>query len=412
MTRETDTTDALTARLRAALDVEGMLATCQDLIQTPSLSQQEQEVAVKLASCLRLLGYDRVEVDDKWNVVGWIEGAVAGPSLMFNGHLDHVPPQDMQDPYAGSLVDGARWHEDGSVIYGRGSCDMKCNVVAGAYAGAAVKRAGIPLRGTYIFTADVAEEVDSPDGIQYVLRRGIRADYGVSGESTALQVYLGHRGKVEFEMTVHGRISHSSNPSRGDNAIVRMARLIEALQSRAEPYATHPMLGQGSLAITDISASPGHGVAVVPDRCTIRIDRRFIPGETPETCRRELEEIVARLQAVDPPFRCDIELVNLYPLLWIEPDHALVAAAQSARAAVMGGPGELGGWLFGVNGTFMAREGIPTVGIGPGDERWAHSPEEHIAVSEIITAAEIYARMIVDLCGEKSDGAAKGDHDT
>lgn len=400
MTSNTD--NALAARIREALDVDAMIATCQDLVRIPSLSHQEQTVAGKLASYLRALGYDRVEVDDKSNVVGWIDGSEARPSLMFNGHLDHVPPQTMRDPYSGALVDASRWGESGQAIWGRGSSDMKCNVAAGAYAGATVKRAGIPLKGTYIVTADVAEEVDSPDGIPSLLERGLTADYGVSGESSGLQVYLGHRGKVEFELTVHGQIAHSSNPARGDNAIVRMARLIQALEERLSPFPTHPILGRGSLAIIDISAAPGHGVAVVPDRCTIRIDRRFLPAESPESCREELERVVAQLQAEDPTFRCEIEQVNLFPLLWIQPDHPLVAAAQAAREAVVGDPGKLGGWLFGVNGTFMAQAGIPTVGFGPGHEQWAHTPEEHIAVSEIVTATEVYARLIVDLLGTEA----------
>ena len=391
--------DAFVRRLRDALDADGMIAACQELVRIPSLSGDEAAVATALAERLRRLDYDRVEVDDKLNVVAWLDGSGGGPSLMFNGHLDHVPPGAMPDPYAGTLVDAARWGESGRAIYGRGTCDMKCNLVAAAYAGAAVKRAGIPLRGTFVFNADVAEEIDSPAGVQHVIARGIRADYGLSGESTGLRVYLGHRGKVEFELTVHGRTAHSSEPSRGLNAITRMARLVAALEEHGRTLADHPLLGQGSLAVIDIRASPGGGVAVVPDRCTIRVDRRFVPSETPESCRRELEAIVARLRAEDPAFHCAVEQVNLYPLLYTEPDHPLVGAAQAARAAVLGEPGELGAWRFGVNGTFMAQAGIPTVGFGPGDERWAHTPEEHILVADLVTATEVYAQMIVTICG-------------
>ena len=386
-------------RLRDALDVAGMIAACQELVRIPSLSGDEAAVAGALAGHLRRLGYDRVEVDAKANVVAWLHGAGGGPSLLFNGHLDHVPPGAMPDPYAGAVVDAARWGEAGPAIYGRGACDMKCAVVAAAFAGAAIKRADMPLRGTFVFNADVAEEIDSPDGVQHVIARGIRADHGLSGEATGLRVHLGHRGKVEFELTVHGRTAHSSDPARGLNAITQTTRLLAALDEHGRTLAAHPLLGAGTLAATDIRASPGGGVAVVPDRCTVRLDRRFVLSDTPESCREEIEAIVARLRATDPAFVCDVEPVNLSPLLYTESDQPVVAAVRAARRAVLGEPGELGAWRFGVNGTFMAQAGIPTVGFGPGDERWAHTPDEHILIAEIVTAAEVYAQTVLNVCG-------------
>jgi succinyl-diaminopimelate desuccinylase len=305
----------------------------------------------------------------------------------------------MGDPYGGRLVDAARWGESGLAIAGRGTCDMKCNFVAAAFGLAAVKRAGVPLRGTVVLNADVGEEIDSPDGVAHVLEHGMRADFGVSVESTGLRPYLGHRGKVEFELAVHGRMAHSSEPSRGDNAIIRAVPLFAALEGYAADLPSHPLLGQGTLAAIDIRADPGGGVAVVPDRCTIRVDRRYILGETPATCRAELQAIVDQLRASDPGFRCDVTEVNHYPLLYIDPDHEIVSATRAARADVLGDPGELGAWRFGVNATFMAQAGIPTVGFGPGDERWAHTPEEHVLVDDLVAAARVYARLAIRVCG-------------
>ena len=305
----------------------------------------------------------------------------------------------MADPYGGQLVAAERWGESGLAIAGRGTCDMKCNVVAAAFGLATVKRTGIPLRGTVVLNADVGEEIDSPDGIQHVLDGGLRADFGVSVEATGLRVYLGHRGKVELELAVHGRMAHSSEPSRGDNAIARAAPLLQVLDRHAAHLAAHPLLGQGTLAAIDIRAEPGGGVAVVPDRCTIRVDRRYIPGETPDSCRAELAAIVDDLRASDPGFRCDIAEVNHYPLFFTDPEQDLVATACAARADVLDAPGELGAWRFGVNGTFMARAGIPTVGFGPGDERWAHTSQEHVLVDDLIAAARVYARLAIRACG-------------
>ena len=385
--------------LADALDVDGMIAVCQELVRIPSLSGDEAAAARALAGCLHDLGYDRVEIDDMGNVLGWLDGSGNGPTLLYNGHLDHVPPGDMDDPYGGQLVDAERWGEPGLAIAGRGTCDMKCNVVAAAFGLATVKRVGIPLRGTVVLNADIGEEIDSPDGIQHVLDGGLRADFGVSIEATDLRVYLGHRGKVEFELAVHGRMAHSSEPSRGENAIAKAAPLLAALDRHAAHLASHPLLGQGTLAPIDIHAEPGGGVAVVPDRCTIRVDRRYIPGESPDSCLAELGEIVDDLRASDRGFRCDIEEVNHYPLFFTDPEHELVAAASAARADILGAPGEIGAWRFGVNGTFMARAGIPTVGFGPGDERWAHTSEEHVLVDDLIAAARVYARLAIRICG-------------
>jgi succinyl-diaminopimelate desuccinylase len=258
---------------------------------------------------------------------------------------------------------------------------------------------GIPLRGSVVLNADVGEEIDSPAGVQHVLASGLRADAGLSVESTGLQVYLGHRGKVEHELAVHGRMAHSSEPSRGDNAIARALPLLEALQRHGEALPAHPLLGQGTLAPIDIRAEPGGGVAVVPDRCIIRVDRRYVLGESPATCRMDLEAIVAALHAGDPEFRCDVTEVTHYPLFFTDPEHELVAAARAARAEILGDAGELGAWRFGVNGTFMAQAGIPTVGFGPGDERWAHTAEVHVLVDELVVAARVYARLAMNVCG-------------
>jgi succinyl-diaminopimelate desuccinylase len=319
--------------------------------------------------------------------------------MLFNGHLDHVPPGEMEEPYGARLVDADRWGEAGLAIAGRGTCDMKCNVVAAAYGLATVKRAGIPLRGTVVLNADVKEEIDSPDGVQHVLAQGLRADYGVSVEATGLRVYLGHRGKVEFELTVHGRMAHSSEPANGDNAITRATPLLSAIDRRSEGLPSHPLLGQATLAAIDITASPGGGVAVVPERCAVRVDRRYILGEDPTTCLAEMEGIVEALRVRDAGFRCDVQEVNHYPLLFTEPDHELVSAARAARADILGNPGDVGAWRFGVNGTFMARAGIPTIGFGPGNERWAHTPDEHVLVDDLITAARVYARLAIRVCG-------------
>ncbi len=381
------------------LDMEGMIRACQEVVRIPSPSGQEADVARFLAERLSALGADAVEVDDHSNVVAVFRGGGTGPSLMFNGHLDHVPPGDMPDAFSGAIVDASRWGETGEAIYGRGSCDMKCNIVAAAYALGSIRRAGIALKGDAILVADVQEEIDSPLGVQSVLARGVRADYGLSVESTNLQVYVGHRGKVEFEVDVYGRSSHSSEPEKGLNAIYEMVRALQALGSLGEGLPADPLLGRASLAPIDIAAYPGGGVAVVPGRCTVRVDRRYVRQETPAECLLQLQEVLGRVEGLS----FAISQVNLYPLMYLDPDHSLVKSLLRCRERALGDPGRVGAWRFGVNGTFMAQAGIPTAGFGPGDEVWAHTSEEHVLVDDLLKAAKVYIMATLDLCGVAND---------
>jgi putative selenium metabolism hydrolase len=361
-----------------------LVAFAQRLAATPSLPGEEREVAELLATKLVHLGYRDVAVDAMSNVVGYLgEGP---PRLMFNGHLDHVPPAGMDDPYGAQVVDG--------YLRGRGTLDMKANVAAGAFAAAFVDA---PLHGAYIFTADVREEIDGPEGIQALLAQGLRADYGVSGEATSLDIALGHRGKVQLDVTVAGRSSHAATPDEGDNAVFRALPFPAALERAGEHVPSDPLLGAASLTVTGIASAPSGGVAVVPSSCTIRVDRRYVRGETPDSCRVEVEELVDRV-AAEHGARATVELVNVYPLMATDPDHPLVRAASVALEHATGRVPAVKAWRFGVNATFMNAAGIPSVGIGAGDERLAHTPAERVQVCEIVQASHAYAFLIEHLC--------------
>jgi putative selenium metabolism hydrolase len=366
----------------------------QRLVSTPSLSAEEQEVSALLAAELDELGYRDVTVDGQGNVVGWLG---EGPArLMFNGHLDHVPPAGMEDPYSASIVDAAGFGGEGAAIRGRGSCDMKANVAAGAHAAAFLDPAALN-GGSYLFTADVQEETDSPLGVQALLERGLRAELGLSAESTGLGVYVGHRGKVQFDVVVAGRSSHASTPQDGLNAVYRAQPFLHALERYPEQLPSDSLYGRGTLTVTGISSEPGSEVAVVPSSCTIRVDRRYVPGETPELCEEQLRTLVAEVsQREGVP--AEVRPVNVYPLMEIDRDHELVRHGIEAVREVTGRDPRIGAWRFGVNATFMSAAGIPTIGIGPGNEDFAHTENEHVPVDELIQASRIYAALIRRLC--------------
>jgi succinyl-diaminopimelate desuccinylase len=317
---------------------------------------------------------------------------------MFNGHLDHVPPAGMEDPYDARLVAVPVAAGATLAIRGRGSCDMKANVAAGAFAAAFLDPAQL-TGGTFVFTADVQEETDSPLGVPSLLARGVGAEYGISSESTGLAVYLGHRGKIQVDVTVSGRSSHASTPTDGRNAVYRAIPFLQAFEAMPGSLPADELFGQATITVTGIASEPDTDVAVVPSSCTIRLDRRYVPGETPEGCLAEIAELVDRV-ASDHGFAASVELVNVYPLMSIDREHELVRRGAAAVAAVTGAEPALGTWRFGVNATFISAAGIPTIGIGPGNEDYAHTPEEHVPVDELVRSSRIYARLIEDLCGD------------
>jgi succinyl-diaminopimelate desuccinylase len=379
-----------------------LVAFARRLVATPSLSGEEHAVSALLAAELERLGYRDIEVDEAGNVVGWLgEGP---PRLMFNGHIDHVPPAGMDDPYGAQLVDGERFGERGLAIRGRGSCDMKANVAAGAYAAAFLDPAGL-RDGSYLFTADVQEEPDSPAGVPALLARGLRAEYGLSGESTALDLSLGHRGKVQFDVVVRGRSSHASTPADGVNAVYRAVPFLQAIEALQADLPDDELFGGATIAVTGISSEPTGDVAVVPSACTIRVDRRYVPGETPDGVQRQLEALVAATASAHGT-AAEVRRVNVYPLMEIGEGHELVRLGAAAIEAVTGRAPRRKTWRFGVNATFMAQAGIPTIGIGPGDENWAHTPEEHVPVGELVQASRVYAGLIERLCGG-SEGVSR-----
>jgi succinyl-diaminopimelate desuccinylase len=392
----------LEARVDQALDVDGMIAACQEVIRVPSLSYEEQAVGQVYAGHLRQLGFDEVEIDGHGNVVGRLKGAGNGPSLMINGHIDHVPAGEMADPHSGAIVDAARWGETGRAIYGRGTCDMKCNVMASAYAVAAIKRAGIRLNGDIVFVADVAEEVDSPTGVVSVIERGIRADYGLNTESSRGHVHIGHRGKIDVELEVHGRTSHASEPGNGLNAAFQALPLLTALEAYAGRLGTDELLGPATVTVISVRTTPDNGTAVVPDRCIVRVDRRYVRGETADSCEAELRALIDQLTQSVANFHCDFRLMTHYPLMYVAPDNPVVTAALAARKSAVGKDDAPAAWRFGVNGTFMCRAGIPTVGLGPGNEKWAHTPDEHILIDDLTETCRIWTRLILRVCGVAS----------
>ncbi len=384
-----------------SIDRDSLAAFAQSLVRTPSVSTQEGEVAALVAEEMRTAGFDEVRVDRMGNVLGRI-GPGRGKKLLCNAHMDTVDVGDAdawpRAPYGGEIEHG--------VLYGRGASDMKGAVAAMVYAGKALRESGIRLDGDYYVAAVVQEEPCEGLAMRHIVEaEGLRPDWVVLGEATNLQVSRGQRGRIEFRIDVRGRSCHASAPERGVNAIYEAARLIVGLELLAPQLNQDSFLGKGSIAVTDIRSVAGSR-NVVPDRCTLYADRRLTIGETEAKALAEIKRILTREGVegtVDVPEYCDISHTGLevrareYFPYWVTSEgEPLLQTTVAVVEDALGFVPHVGKWDFSTDGVYTAGvAGIPTIGFGPGEERYAHTVDDQIRLKDIESAAKVYAELAV-----------------
>ncbi|GAG12391.1 unnamed protein product, partial [marine sediment metagenome] len=225
----------------------------QKLIRAPSPSGAEAKAAEVVADMMRDAGFDSFNVDRLNDAMGTIEGFGGGRSLLFNGHIDHVPEGDMEDPYSGRLMDGAPFGVEGEVVYGRATSDMKGSVAAMVMAGMILMELGIELKGDFKIAAVAQEETGGAGTVATIEESRFLGDVVVIGEATNMDVALGHRGGARADVVVRGRSCLASAPKRGVNALYKATDLISRIRSDLVPrLPEHPVFGKTSLAVTRI----------------------------------------------------------------------------------------------------------------------------------------------------------------
>jgi putative selenium metabolism hydrolase len=309
-----------------------------------------------------------------------------GPlTLLYDTHVDTVgadPEAWGFDPWEGREANG--------VLNGLGACDEKGSTPGMLHALAALKEAGALDGLRLVVFCNAEERAEGRSGRHLVEREALRPDYVVVGEPTDLQVYLGHRGRVEYALTFTGAQEHGAHADPERSAIVHAARAVAELY--ALEHADHPVLGRGSLAVTRIQAAGG-SQNVVPSHCEVYVDRRLTLGEDAWTELERLRE-VARRNGGDAELPELDGLPLVFPPWLSEEASPLAQAAVAAAEAALGHPPATGVWQFSTNGVHWAGEaGIPTVGFGPGDERVAHTPDDRVAFADVRAAAEVYTRL-------------------
>jgi acetylornithine deacetylase len=326
------------------------------------------------------------------DLVATFQGEGGGPCLAFNGHTDVVPPGDgwTVEPYGGE-VQGGR-------VYGRGATDMKGGIVAMITAMDAVRKAGVPLKGTLKIAA-VADEEETQSGTRVLVERGFQADFGIVGEPTELVPVIAHKGDFYFDITTVGKAFHGSMPDKGINAIRKMVKVIDAIDELAEQMKdrVHPVVGAPTINVGTIHG--GTLTCIVPDRCTIKVDRRVTPSEEKDEVIREIQDLLERLRREDPDFSADVEMPVLAMPMEIEADEPIVKALRRATEQVTGKDPGVDGWSATCDANYLVNDAnIPTVIFGPGSiAGQAHKTDEYIEIDELMLGTRIYALTLLDL---------------
>lgn len=383
-------------RRLAEAEREGLVAFAKKLVQTPSMSGQEADVAALLQAEMDRLGFDRVWLDEAGNAIGWLNGG-DGPSLMLNGHMDHVDAGDLDrwshPPFGGEIHDGELW--------GRGTADMKGALAAMVYVGSVVKKLGVSLPGDLYVSGVVQEEVGGL-GARH-LARALPVERAIIGEASGNHLRRGHRGRVELCAHFEGWSVHASMPELGINPHFSMGRFLAGL--RAMTMATDPDYGASTVAPTRVVSEPT-SANVTPSSLELVLDWRNVPGESPEEIVAKLGGVLTR--SLEPGCQGRIEVAtkdlisftglqmtypDVFPSFTTAADHPWLGEARSVLATALGRPVEVGTWRFATDGGHFATEGATVLGFGPGDEALVHTVEERLPVEQLVESVVGYTAL-------------------
>lgn len=364
-----------------------------DLVAIPSMnpmgrpregsSYSEGTLAAFVAAYLRDRGI-RTEVTEvsegRPNVIGYID-AGAAQTILLEAHLDTVHADSMEiDPFTPALRDGR--------LYGRGSCDTKASLAA--FLRAACDFVESDRRPKYnIVLAAVSDEEYRFTGARYAVSRGLRADFGIAGEPTRLNIVRAHKGVTRWYIRAEGKAAHSAYPERGVNAIYTMAHIVTRLETlgnallREKP---HPFLGTPTLSVGVIEG--GQAVNVVPDRCRVEVDRRTLPGESPAGILAPVRESLRGLEG------WVVENPHLSVAGMEVPESSPIVRALAASIHRVSGACVVETAHYATDAGIYNEAGIPTVVFGPGDIAQAHTSVEHVEISQVIRAEAIIRDLL------------------
>ena len=349
----------------------------------------EGEIAHYIARWLERAGLEVELIESasgRPNVVGIARGTGSGKTLLLNGHMDTVGVVGMPHAHEPVIKEGR--------LYGRGVYDMKGGIAACMSAIAEARKQR--LRGDVIFTGVIDEEYASLGTMD--LAKRFHADGAIVAEFTELQLILAHKGFVWLEIETIGRAAHGSRPDLGMDAIAKMGKVLVELEKfdqslRSKP--THALLGSGSLHASLIKG--GQELSTYPEQCVLSVERRTLPGETPEKVEAEFVGITEALQRSDPSFKAVVRRgIDRSPMETPE-DAGIVKAIQGAALKVLNHPPQIAGVPFWTDAAILSAAGIPSLLFGPSGSG-AHATEEWVDLSSVKACAEIYLATAMEFC--------------
>jgi len=370
------------------------------LVKIKSISCQEKEVQLELKRQMEEAGFDEVFIDGLGNVIGRIGNGKR--ILAIDGHMDTVDLGNMAnwdfDPLSGEIKDG--------YVFGRGTVDQEGGPAAFVTAGRILKEMSFNKDLTIYFVGSVMEE--DCDGLcwKYIVEEDkIVPDFVISTEPTNLNIYRGHRGRMEIHVHFYGVSSHGSAPDRGKNAVYMASRAALEIEKLNQRLAFDEFLGKGSVTISEIiSGSPS--LCAVADYARIHLDRRLTWGETKDSAVKEIEEIIKGMNAKVEVLNYDevaytgleYGMEKYYPTWKIDENHEIVQTGVHAYKKLYNKNPKVDKWTFSTNGVMTCGTyRIPTIGFGPGNEVLAHAPNEKVPINDLVIASAFYAAFIYEM---------------
>lgn len=315
------------------------------------------------------------------NLIARLPGHRAGLRIVLEAHVDTASVTGMTIPPFEPVIRDGR-------MYGRGSCDTKAGLAAMMHAVASLHSAGNKPE-CEVWMVAAADEEYSFRGVSKLCER-LKADAAIVAEPTELRPVIASKGVLRWKVCATGKAAHSSKPHLGTNAIVHMARVIEAFEKDAATLEAniHPLLGPATLNIGVIRG--GVQVNFVPDRCEIEIDRRLLPGEKPAEVLAGYQAMLNRLREDDRAMQVCMEPPMLVDEALETPPDAMVARTATEVLRNMGLPSELVGVPYGSDASKLSRHGVPSIIFGPGSIDLAHAAVEYVECDHVIQAEEFY----------------------
>ncbi len=381
---------------RVAAQREDIITFLKELCAIPSYDSQIRAVGERAEAEMRKLGFDEVWWDRMGNVVGRIGD---GPmKILYDSHIDTVgigAPEEWQwDPFTGKVENG--------IFYARGACDEKGSTPGMIYGLALAKEFGLLEGITAYYFGNMEEWNDGIAPHALVEVEGIRPDFVVVGEPTKMQVYRGHKGRVEMQVLARGKSAHAASNFLGDNAIYKLLPIIDAISKLEPELGDDPFLGHGRITVTDMTVKTP-SINAVPNEATIFIDRRITFGEQPQGELERIQKLIgdrtdieASILIYDTPSYTGFvfPLDKIYPAWALPEDNPYVMAGVNAGELLWGTPLPTGKWDFSTNGTYWTgKAGIPSIGYGPGDEIHAHTVLDQVPLEDVVRSTEWYALL-------------------